>query len=719
MRPAAPIARNEARRAPSAGFRADVQGLRAVAVGLVLLYHANFPFLRGGFVGVDVFFVISGYLITGLLLREALATGRIDLAGFYARRIRRILPAATIVLVATLALTLLLLPPIRWQQIGIEAGGAALYVVNWIFAANTDYLNADVAASPIQHFWTLSVEEQFYIVWPLLLILLLLVLRARARRTGSALSAERVLRVAGVGVLLILVPSLIWSIVYTASSPAPAYFVTTTRLWELAIGAALAVFAARLERMPDWLGYLIGWAGLAGILATGLFYTSTTPAFPGYAALLPTLSTAAVIAGGLGGRATRGAGAILSLRPMRWVGDISYSLYLWHWPLVVVGTYLLGGELRFRWGLVIVILAFLPAWLSYRFIETPFRGWKRLAGRPAPALWSGAAMVACTVIGATAVSATPKLLTPQTDLGGRPLGAEALSRDFEDDSLQNFTDAGEPVHSVEGGFIPSAIDARKDVSVIYRMGCNRGNNDSKPKGCVFGDEQSETTVVLVGDSHAVNWTPTMIELAERNGWRLVTHTKAACAFADAPQARNGRAYPQCDAWNTAVAREIERVEPDLVITANTTRAGMLDGGVPAAEDRRVELYTEALGKRWQRLEDAGIPLIVMKDTPRMKTDVPECLSKHPERVSKCATSRDRALDDRVFPELTAAEGRRGVEVIDMNNWVCPEKDACAAVVGNVVVWRDSHHLTKTFAESLVNPLEAKLRESRLAEPILF
>src|SRR6218665_4172177 len=171
MPSAVPISKKDAGRTPSDGFRPDIQGLRAVAVGVVLLYHAKFPFMPGGFVGVDVFFVISGFLITGLLMREALAHGRIDLAGFYARRIRRILPAATLVLVATLAMTILILPQIRWQQIGIEAGGAALYVVNWIFAANTDYLNAEVAASPIQHFWTLSVEEQFYIVWPLLLLL--------------------------------------------------------------------------------------------------------------------------------------------------------------------------------------------------------------------------------------------------------------------------------------------------------------------------------------------------------------------------------------------------------------------------------------------------------------------------------------------------------------------------------------------------------------------
>ncbi|MFC7766192.1 acyltransferase family protein [Leucobacter soli] len=247
---------------------------------------------------------------------------------------------------------------------------------------------------PLQHFWTLSVEEQFYIVWPLILIVMLWIAGRTLKKTHAAFAEPgRTLRFAGVGVLLILVPSLIWSVYYTTAHPAPAYFVTTTRLWELAIGAALAVFAVQIARIPDWLGYLLGWAGLVGILVASLFYTSSAPAFPGSAGLLPTLSAAAVIAGGMNGRATRGAGRLLGLRPMRWIGDISYSLYLWHWPLIVVGTYLLGGELRFRWGLVIVVFAILPAWLSYRFIENPFRDWKALkasakrSSAPVPASW--------------------------------------------------------------------------------------------------------------------------------------------------------------------------------------------------------------------------------------------------------------------------------------------------------------------------------------------
>ncbi|MFC7765691.1 acyltransferase family protein [Leucobacter soli] len=405
--------------APVAGFRPDIQGLRAVAVGVVLLYHANFPFMPGGFVGVDVFFVISGYLITGLLLREALRTGRVRLMDFYARRIRRILPAATVVLVATLLLTVLILPRIRWQQIGIEAGGAALYIVNWIFAGTTDYLNADLAASPIRHFWTLSVEEQFYIVWPLLLVALLALLRRRGGRhaPASAVSRSQLSVAAGAGALLILVPSLLWSIRYTADAPAPAYFVTTTRLWELAIGAALAVFAHFVERIPDWFGRLLGWAGLAGIVAASLWYDSTAPAFPGAAALLPTLSTAAVIAGGMGGRAGRGVGRLLSLGPMRWIGDISYSLYLWHWPLVVFGTYLLGGELRARWGLAIVLLSVLPAWLSYRYIEIPFRDWNRVKRSVAASLRAGGLLVAATVAAAATVGVAPKATAPSSSWG--------------------------------------------------------------------------------------------------------------------------------------------------------------------------------------------------------------------------------------------------------------------------------------------------------------
>lgn len=736
MHTASATAERATRALPFTGFRPDVQGLRAVAVGVVLLYHANFPFLTGGFVGVDVFFVISGYLITGLLLREAITNGRISLSDFYARRARRILPAATIVLVVTLGLTALFLPPIRWEQIGTEAAGAAVYVVNWILAKNTDYLNADVAASPVQHFWTLSVEEQFYIVWPLLLIAVLWLATRRKKGAHSAPSQARVLGFAAVGITLILIPSLVWSIYYTDLNAAPAYFVTTTRLWELAIGAALAVFATQLTRLPDWFGYLLGWAGLAGILAASFFYTSSSPAFPGSAALLPTLSAAAVIAGGFNGRASRGVGRLLGLRPMRWIGDISYSLYLWHWPLVVVATYLLGGHLQFRWGLAVVAFSILPAWLSYRFIENPFRDWKRLKASAGRSLSAGAGLVAITLVCATVVFFMPRISAPPAvaenvkelgaealidqavkpphavELPGEYFSAAAAGGPLSEQLIASFDGLGKPVDSVEGGFLPSAIDARTDNPELYAMGCQLSEEEGTPKPCFFGDTAGKKTVMLVGDSHAAAWMPALDVLAKKHKWRLITNTKSGCSFADVPQTRFGGAFPTCDEWNQRVMDQVLQEHPMLVVTVNAGRRGVWENGASLKGDQKVQTFGAGLHRHWAKLNKAGIPVRVIKDTPEISFDVPECVSANPQNLTKCAMPRDTALNKRPHPELEALKGLPDTELIDMNDWICPDASACPAVVGNVLVWRDTDHITATYSRTLAEPLEIGLMSTR-------
>ncbi|WP_293696181.1 acyltransferase family protein [uncultured Agrococcus sp.] len=707
---------------PSAisSFRPDIQGLRAVAVGAVLLYHANWSLFSGGFVGVDVFFVISGFLITGILLREAQKTGRIRLADFYAKRARRILPAATVVLLATLILTVMFLPQIRWESIGIEALASAAYLVNWVLAAGTDYLNADVAESPLQHFWTLAVEEQFYIVWPLILVALLAVLRRTAAKGNTADAAGRAMRAARVGVLAILVPSLLFSIYYTGAAPENAYFVTTTRLWELAIGAAIAVFAAQAARVPDWLGYALGWIGSAAIAASALLYSGATQ-FPGYAALLPTLGAAAVIVGGMNGRAERGVGRLLSLKPMRWVGDISYSLYLWHWPLIVIGTYLMDGELRVRYGLLIVAFAVLPSWLSYKFIENPFRNWQRLKHSVKRSLLAGVGLMVATAVVASSVYFAPRTMNPEYSAQeGEPIGAEALTDDFANDDLESFTDAGKPVDYVEGGFTPSAINARDDNTVVYELGCNRSSQSSVPKieGCIFGDPNGEVSIVLIGDSHAANWASPFIALAEEHGWRLRITTKAGCGFSSVAQAhRDGYEDTSCTKWNDTSFDQIQEEKPDLVVTANS------DGRVAWQSDLSREegqlLFVDGLRDNLERLNAADIPTLVMNTTPRMSSDIPECISANLGALTECATPREEAFGDgSVFVDY-AVDGLSSTGTIDMGNWICPDAEACAPVVGHVVVWRDTHHFTDTYARTLAEPLEAQLRQLELTNSVLF
>ncbi|MBL3699747.1 acyltransferase family protein [Leucobacter luti] len=688
---------------PHSRIRLDIQGLRAVAVGVVLLFHANAPFLPGGFIGVDVFFVISGFLITGILIREASATGRVNLAGFYAKRVRRILPAATLVLLATAVLSVLFLPAIRWQSIGGEIIAAAVYLVNLVFAANTNYLNAEVAASPIQHFWTLAVEEQFYIVWPLLIIVMLYLGRRFLARLGRARQLQILLPA---GVLLLFVPSLAWSAVYTATDPAPAYFATTTRLWELAVGAMVAVFATQLARIPDRVGFCLGWAGLLGIVVGSVVYTAATP-FPGVAALLPTLSAAAIIVGGMAGRGERGAGALLSLRPVRWVGDISYSLYLWHWPLVVVATYLLGGSLRFREGLLVIALSFLPAWLSYRFVENPFRDWKRLQESAGSALRAGAALVGVSALIGAALMLAPTVTQGNQLPPGGALGAMALVSDPA---------AGDPAAPVVGGFTPTAVDARNDNPVVYASGCHADQGFTEHPGCTLGNADAETTLALVGDSHAASWVPALQEIAAKNDLRLRVYTKSACGFADVATVAGGDArYDACSDWNERVMEQLIAEQPDLVLTTNSVERKVWDDG-PLTMSESVQPFSDGLRRSWESLNAAGIPVTVIRDVPRMDIDVPECVSANPGNLAECAVARATAVDAQATPEINAQRGLSETGLVDLTNWICPA-EACAPVIGNVLVWRDGHHLTATYSATLATPLEDALRENTVSREL--
>ena len=324
------------------GFRADLEGLRGVAVLLVLLYHARAPLVDGGYIGVDVFFVLSGFLITGIIVRELMGTGRLSLSGFYARRARRLLPAAALVLVITMIASVIVLPPLRVPAVAGDTISAALYVSNIRFAIQaTDYLGSELAPSPVLHFWSLSVEEQFYIFWPTLLAVVAGATFLRGRHDAGIRRLAIVLAV-------VLVGSLGLSILLTSVNQPWAFFSLPTRAWELALGGLLALPGAA-RWVPARVAVPAGWIGLALIVAAGLFL-DTSVAFPGVAALVPTIGAALVIAAGLAatptGSSRYAAGRVLGLAPIRFLGLISYSLYLWHWPILTLPEAAAGEPLR-------------------------------------------------------------------------------------------------------------------------------------------------------------------------------------------------------------------------------------------------------------------------------------------------------------------------------------------------------------------------------------
>lgn len=664
------------------GFRPDIEGLRAIAIGLVLLYHAGVGFLPGGFVGVDVFFVISGFLITGLLIREVERTGRISLRTFYARRAKRLLPAAAVVLVVAAIGTRVLLPVTQWRDFGGDILAAAVYLVNWRFADRAvDYLAEDVGPSPVLHFWSLAVEEQFYVVWPLLLVAVTLVVRrwhgARLRPTMA------------IALVLVAVPTFWWSVHLTSTSPSTAFFVTTTRLWELAIGAFVAVGVTLWRRIPALAAAALGWTGLAAVALSAVAFGSASP-WPGAGALLPTLGTAAVIVAGTSG--LRGPGRLLAIRPMVVVGGLSYSLYLWHWPMLVLAQ-AWRGELGVRAGLVVVAASFIPAWLSMRFVENPIRFSPTIARSPRLALSVGANLSLVGVVAGMAVLVSVP--------GSAPEDSDAAGAEVLDDPGVQVEELWEVDEVLQ--IVPDPLEADQDVPDAYDDGCQVGMEDPDLAVCDYGAEESSATlsVALVGDSKALPWLPALEPIADEHGWRLMTVTKAACTLSAPSGNEDSPAEISCAEWNELAIDALLDEAPDLVL---------ISGGAPYEDptERRIEALAERWSQRWRDLLDAGIDVVPIADTPYPGFTVFECVAENRENLSECSFDRQRGIEHSGTPVLRRAAELAGVTAfIDLTETVCPG-DRCPPVVGNVLVYWQGAHVTRTFAETSAEELAEQL-----------
>ncbi|MBX3025824.1 acyltransferase [bacterium] len=661
----------------SGRFRPDIEGLRGLAVVPVVLYHAAVPGFAGGYVGVDVFFVLSGYLITGLLLREAAATGAVALAAFYARRARRILPAAALVLVATLLASALCLPPVRVPDIAVDGGWAALFSANLRFALQaTDYLQADRAPSPLLHYWSLGVEEQFYLLWPALVLLVV-----RRRGNGAARAGALAFAVAGASFAL--------SLRLTATNLPWAFFSLPTRAWELALGALLAVADARRVALPRGLAALAGWSGaaLVGIAVGSL--SAATP-FPGTAALLPTVGTALLIAAG--GQAPPAAPSRLLATPVpRFIGRISYSLYLWSWPLLVIPAGAADAPLPLWQRLALAALAVPLAAASQQLVEQPLRRGRGIGTVPARNLAYAAALSVAVVAVALATYGGARWR-----LGGRGVDSAAappaalvplLSGPLPDD-----------VH-------PSLAEVAADIARLYPDKCHLGARETEGAACAYGAPASSRTVVLFGDSHAANWFPALEPIAAARGWRLLARTKSACTAADVPVWNWSlkRVYAECATWREGVLRAIEAAPPALVVLAAVRTAAVVADGRVIDGPQRERAWADGLARTIRRIAATGAAVVMILDTPRPAGDLPTCLSKHADDVAACATARSQAVDEhwRALERATATDA--GASVIDPTDWVCPG-DPCPPVISSRIVFRDDHHLSTAFVTLLASRL---------------
>lgn len=679
------------RSAPAPGFRPDIQGLRAIAVTMVVIYHLRPSLLPGGFAGVDVFFVISGYLITGHLWRGFAATGRLCLVDFWGRRARRLVPAAALVLAATWAVSRLVIPPIRLADTARQVLASALYFQNWQLAHDAvDYLKAGRVASPVQHFWSLSVEEQFYLVWPLLFLLAALIAAlvarvprspGRERARGTAVRCLTTALVAG---------SLAYSVWDTKHDPSAAYFVTTTRMWELGVGGLLALAPAPLSRVLGRQGWL-GWLGLAAVVASAFTLTGAMP-FPGALALLPVLGSAALIACGPADAGFRPA-RTMAARPMVFLGGISYSLYLWHFPVISLFTQWHGKSPGLVTGPALAAVSVLLAWLTKTFVEDPVRLAAALKGHG----WRSVSTVFAAVVPVTMVAVFIAGEPPPWNgkLGPGYPGAAALAAKT----------TGKKIRVPSKPVLPPP--AQVSEPAYWLNGCLDDEFAAAPKPCVFGDtKHPKMTVALVGDSIAGNWWAALSAIATKRHWKLVTDLHATCAWSATPERapQKGGPYPACSSWGHSVLHDLlTKTRPQLVITSSIATESAEAYPRDASKSRAAIGAGEA--RYWKQLKAHGIPVVAIRETPTLSVNAPSCVWQYGTDSARCASPRSSAITPDP-PSATAAK-LAGVPVIDMNDLVCG-RSSCRSAVGNVLVYFDNHHFTQAYSQTLAPYLGRRL-----------
>lgn len=675
-----------------------------MAVGLVVLCHARVRGLEGGYIGVDVFFVLSGFLITGLLIRERASTGSASLVGFYARRARRILPAASIVLVATVLASYEWLGPLRGATIAQDGKWTAVFAANLHFASeDTQYLNVAAPPSPLQHYWSLAVEEQFYLVWPLVF----LAVTSVAPRVNLKRKLAPVL-------LLVIVASFAWSAVQTNTNVTWAFFSPLTRAWELAVGALLAVSLAQIHQIPRAFAAWLSWSGLAAIGASALLLDGGT-LFPGYAAALPVFGTAMVVAGGsIAPRA--GAERLLGFLPFQVLGKWSYALYLWHWPILIIAEQRAGHELALLENLGLVGCALALAALTHYIVENPVRYASPLVRNRWASLSAGACLVVagfglCQWQLQNGVPETRIVPAHEIDVMQLP---DSTAADVDPVAeVLALVSASPAISSLPDDVMPDLQRAVMDFAWLppWGRGCLVDWDVVASPPCVFGDPNGSRTVAVLGDSHAAMWMGSLDEIGRRQHWKVIILTKTGCPaitldlFRPVVFGRNTvtAAYGHCATWLTSAIARINQVAPDAVILASCN-------GCDSVVDSRGELisrsaWTAGLQETLRRVSPPNTVKVVLGDIPRWYGSL-DCLALKPNEIQDCSKPTATVAGATYNADERAAADAERASFVDVAPWFCTA--VCSPVVGNMVVYSNDSHLTATYALSLVGALESVL-----------
>ncbi|MFC9432182.1 acyltransferase family protein [Nocardia sp. NPDC057030] len=672
----------------STSYRADLDGLRGLAIALVVVFHVWFGRVSGG---VDVFLVLSGFFFTGLLVRRAESTGSVGVGQTLRRTARRLIPAMAVVLAAIVAATVILRPYTQWSDVAAQTLASMFYYQNWQLALTwSDYLAADPSVSPLQHLWSMSVQGQFYLA-----ALGLVAVTAWAGRRGER--PARLRPVLGAVIILAAVASFGLAASGTATHQGWNYYDSFARAWELLVGAGLAVAAPYL-RLPQRLRFVLAGLGLAGVVLCGWLILDGANRFPGPYALLPVGAAAALIVSGNNVAAGQRPvfNRLLSTPGIRWLGDIAYPLYLWHWPILIFWLAELGHpSAGLPEGLGIIAVSVVLAWVTHRVIEEPLRV-RSLGGgadhstrarRTATAVVTAAAvpMVAATVLWQIAVGVS----APQPVGALSPAlypGAEALV-------------SGRPTPHAR--MRPTVFEAPADAPAPTSDGCIADWDNAELITCTYGDPDGAHTLAVVGSSHAEHWLPALQVLAERHPFRIQVYLKMGCPLTLAEDATyKGELIPDCRDWSQQVIERLGADRPDWVFTTGTRpRDGTGDETPPE--------YLDV----WSALGERGLNVIAIRDTPWLRSNgvrykAIDCLAKGGDRLS-CGMKRTDALDP-INPELAPTWSFPNVYPIDLTDAVC-EGAVCPVSIGNILVYHDEHHLTASYSRSLADELGRRLQ----------
>jgi peptidoglycan/LPS O-acetylase OafA/YrhL len=631
-------------------YRPEIEGLRAIAAFLVVIFHVFIGKVSGG---VDVFFVVAGFLITLILVDQVIKYGRLEPGRYFSRLAARLLPMSILVLVVVSA-AILLLAPLWYQPPWLrQVGWSAFYLENWSLAGESvEYLNKAAPASPVQQFWALSIQGQFYVIWILLFACALLIVRL-LRRVSFTRVIAWVLGVA-------FVASLAYSVQMERDGSLNAYFHTGTRVWEFAAGGLLALAIMNGRRFANAFAVPAGWVGLVLLLTCGIAMGAPSN-FPGWAALWPVAGAVLILMSGDARRESKlSVARLLGSKALVWAGAFSYALYLWHWPILVfyrirTGTYAITAVP----GILIIVSACVLAYVTTRLLDKGVR--KRVLDA-----WSARRTLItsgiCLVVLATLA------------FGVGWSRSNVLS---------------EVVGDPRSAYVSNLASAREDYPIVYRNGCVQEISNSEVVLCTSGDTSGQKTMMLIGGSHTAHWFPAIDQIAKERGWKLVTALKDACRFTMVED-ESAIGGPSCHDWNLSLMDLVEQNPPELVVTTSTVS----DGGGEFTPDGYVD--------QWKNLEALGVGVVGIRDTPRWMRDPVDCLWAHSDEMSACFVEREKSLAD-FDPAAQRTDIPANVTLIDVDHLICDDR-ICPATKGDLVVYWDLSHLSATFAKSLAGAI---------------